>query len=336
MADWVIVVDDKVSNLRLAGNILSMNNMRVTALQSGKALLEYVRGKKPDLILLDAMMPEMDGFETLRRLYDGAPASERIPVIFLTADENGESETMGLALGAMDFIRKPFVPEALTLRVRHTIELVRLQRNLAWEVEQKTREIREMSLSIVEALAAAIDAKDSYTNGHSLRVAKYAEEIARRCGYSEKRRQDIYIMGLLHDVGKIGVPDKVINKPGKLTDEEYEIIKTHPVIGENILRVVKSSMPGILTGARYHHERYDGKGYPDGLSGENIPTEARLIAVADAYDAMASRRSYRDALPQAVIRSEIEKGAGRQFDPVFAGVMLDMIDEDTEYRMREA
>ena len=332
--DWVVVVDDDVTNLKMAGTILSRQHMRVTALKSGRALLDYVRDNRPDLILLDVRMPEMDGFETLRRLKQETSSGQEIPVIFLTADENAESEMKGLELGAMDFIKKPFVPEVLTLRVRHIIELVRLQKNLADEVEIKTQENENLSLRIVQTLAEAIDAKDNYTNGHSGRVEKYTREIARRFGYSQKRQDEIYMMGLLHDVGKIGVPDAVINKPAKLTEEEYAQIKTHPVMGDRILKNIRER-PKLAIGARWHHERYDGTGYPDGLIGENMPEEARIIAVADAYDAMTSRRSYRGILPQATVRSEIERGRGTQFDPVFADIMLEIIDEDTEYKLKE-
>ena len=188
--------------------------------------------------------------------------------------------------------------------------------------------------NVVETLAAAIDAKDKYTNGHSGRVADYAREISRRFGYSEKQQEEIYMMGLLHDVGKIGVPDSVINKPGKLTKEEFDLIKTHPVIGSQILSRT-SGMPKMAMGARWHHERYDGTGYPDGLYGKEIQEEARIIAVADAYDAMTSRRSYREIMPQEAVRGEIEKGKGTQFDPVFADIMLKMIDEDKDYKMRD-
>ncbi len=332
--DWVVVVDDDVTNLRMAGMILSRQHMRVTALKSGRALLDYVRDNRPDLILLDVRMPEMDGFETLRRLRQETSFGQEIPVIFLTADENSESETKGLELGAMDFIKKPFVPEVLTLRVRHIIELVRLQKNLTDEVEIKTQENESLSLRIVQTLAEAIDAKDTYTNGHSGRVAKYSREIARRYGYSRKRQDEIYMMGLLHDVGKIGVPDAVINKPARLTDEEYAQIKTHPVMGDRILKNIRER-PKLAIGARWHHERYDGTGYPDGLSGDDIPEEDRIIAVADAYDAMTSRRSYRDILPQDIVRKEIKNGKGTQFDPVFADIMLIMIEEDKDYQLRE-
>lgn len=332
--DWVVVVDDDVTNLKMAGTILSRQHMRVTALKSGRALLDYVRDNRPDLILLDVRMPEMDGFETLRRLRQETSSGQEIPVIFLTADENAESEMKGLELGAMDFIKKPFVPEVLTLRVRHIIELVRLQKNLADEVEIKTQENENLSLRIVQTLAEAIDAKDTYTNGHSGRVAKYTREIARRFGYSQRRQDEIYMMGLLHDVGKIGVPDAVINKPARLTEEEYAQIKTHPVMGDRILKNIRER-PKLAVGARWHHERYDGTGYPDGLSGDNIPEEARIIAVADAYDAMTSRRSYRGILAQDIVRNEIKNGKGKQFDPAFADIMLAMIEEDKDYILRE-
>ena len=336
MADWVVVVDDDIMNLKIAGRILSTNNMRVTALKSGQAFLDYIKeNETPDLILLDINMPGMDGFETLKKLREQEVGQEEIPVIFLTANDDEDSETRGLSLGAMDFIKKPFVPEVLTLRVRHIIDLIRLQRNLSQEVEKKTEENEKLFMHVVHSLADAIDAKDTYTNGHSGRVAKYSKEIARRYGYSEKAQGDIYMMGLLHDVGKIGVPDAVINKPAKLTDEEFAMIKNHPAMGSRILKNIKE-MPALATGARWHHEKYGGGGYPDGLSGNDIPEEARIIAVADAYDAMSSRRSYRDVLPQEVVRGEIEKGKGTQFDPKFADIMLSMIDEDTEYTMKEA
>ena len=333
-ADWVVVVDDDVTNLKMAGHILSKQQMRVTALKSGRALLDYVRNNTPDLILLDIRMPEMDGFETLRLLRQQEVPGQEIPVIFLTSVENFEYEMKCLELGAMDFIKKPFIPGVLISRVKHIIQLVRLQRNLSEEVELKTQENENLSLRIVQTLAEAIDAKDAYTNGHSSRVADYAREIARRFGYSRKQQDGIYMMGLLHDVGKIGVPDSVINKPSRLTDEEFAIIKTHPVLGERILRNIKER-PELAVGAHWHHERYDGRGYPDGLFGDAIPEEARIIAVADAYDAMTSTRSYRGILPQERVRDEIENGRGTQFDPVFADTMLQIISEDTEYQLRE-
>jgi putative nucleotidyltransferase with HDIG domain len=335
MADWVIVVDDDVTNLKMAGHILSKKGMRVSALKSGRALLDFIGANDaPDLILLDIKMPEMDGFETLRKLRELEAGKSEIPVIFLTADESESSETTGLSLGAMDFIKKPFVPDVLALRVRHIIDLSHLQQDLSREVEKKTRENENLFINLVASLADAIDAKDTYTNGHSGRVAAYAREIARRFGYSARAERDIYMMGLVHDVGKIGVPDAIINKPARLTEPEYDVIKTHTVMGAKILNNI-NEMPELVTGARWHHERYDGSGYPDGLKGTDIPEQARIIAVADAYDAMTSRRSYRDRLPQATAREELVSGRGTQFDPVFADIMIGMIDEDSDYRLCE-
>ena len=335
MADWIIVVDDDLTNLNMAGHILSQKGMRGTALKAGQVLLDYLEANgTPDLILLDINMPGMDGFETLKRLRERESGSRGIPVIFLTADENEASETTGLSLGAMDFIKKPFIPDVLALRVRHIIDLDHLQRDLSREVEKKTQENASLFIHVVEALAEAIDAKDTYTNGHSGRVAQYSRQIAQRFGYSEEQLRSIYMMGLLHDVGKIGIPDAIINKPARLTEAEFDVIKTHTVMGAKILKNIRE-MPALVTGARWHHEKYDGSGYPDGLRGEDIPQEARIIAVADAYDAMTSRRSYRDILPQSAARSELERCRGTQFDPAFADILIAMIDEDTDYTMRE-
>ncbi len=340
MSDWILVVDDDTANLKMASRILSMEKMRVSCLKSGEDAINFLQGNRPDLILLDIHMPGMDGFETIAAFRENKEISD-IPVIFLTADDDSNAETRGLEAGAMDFIKKPFEPEVLLLRVRHTIELVRLQTDLSCEVKKKTQEVIEQNkklerifMQIVKTLSGAIDAKDTYTNGHSIRVAEYSREIARRAGFQEEAQDDVYMMGLLHDVGKIGIPDAIINKPARLTDEEYSVIRNHPVVGAEILGNI-TEFPKLSTGAKWHHERYDGRGYPDGISGENIPAEARIIAVADAYDAMSSRRSYRDVLPQAQLREEMEKGVGTQFDPVFAQIMLTMIDEDTDYQMRE-
>lgn len=340
MSDWILVVDDDASNLKMASHILGRAQMRVSCLKSGEDAVQFLEENKPDLILLDIHMPVMDGFQTMAAIHENKSAAD-IPVIFLTADDDSNTEKKGLEVGAVDFIRKPFVPEVLLLRVRHTIDLKRLQADLQKEVQKKTQEItaqheklERISMQIVKALSGAVDAKDTYTNGHSLRVAEYSREIARRAGLSGEMQDDIYMMGLLHDVGKIGVPDAIINKPAHLTEDEYAAIKNHPVMGARILKNIKD-FPKLITGARWHHERYDGKGYPDGIAGEEIPLEARIIAVADAYDAMSSRRSYRDVLPQETVRSEIEKGKETQFDPVITEIALGMIDEDTDYQMRE-
>lgn len=209
------------------------------------------------------------------------------------------------------------------------------------EIFDKTRELRKQQiqtknffLQTVIALSEAVDAKDRYTSGHSRRVAEYSRKMAARMGKSKEEIDDIYYTGLLHDVGKIRIPVEIINKPGKLTDDEFNIIKIHPVTGYHILRSI-SENSSIAIAAKYHHERYDGKGYPNGLSGTNIPEIARILCVADSYDAMTSNRSYRNALPQDVVRSEIEKGKGTQFDPQIADIMLQLMDEDIHYLMRQ-
>ncbi len=176
-----------------------------------------------------------------------------------------------------------------------------------------------------EALVSAIDAKDIYTRGHSSRVAVYSRKIAERAGLTEKECEEVYFTALLHDVGKIGIPDNIINKRGRLTEAEIEEIKHHSIVGDQILAKIKQS-PYLRIGAHYHHERYDGEGYPEGLSGENIPRIARIIAVADAFDAMTSTRSYRDALPMDRVKQELIDGLGKQFDPGFGQIMLKLIE----------
>lgn len=331
----VVVVDDDIINLQVAGKILSSGGIYVTALRSGDALFNYLEKENelPNLILLDVKMPGMSGFDCIRKLHSLETAASKIPVIFLTADESEGAEKEGLSLGAMDFIRKPFVPEVLRLRVNNLIELVTLQNQLYFEVEQKTRENKDLFLQVVSSLAAAIDTKDEYTKGHSSRVAEYARMIAKRSGFSDARQDEIYMLGLLHDVGKIGIPNGLLNKPGTLTDDEFAQIRKHSAMGASILKNIEND-PKFEQCAMYHHERYDGTGYPTGIKGTEIPEEARIIAVADAYDAMSSDRSYRSHLTQDEIKNELELGMGTQFDPKFAGIMLAIVEEDKEYRYR--
>lgn len=340
MGEWILVVDDDATNLRTANQILTSENMRVSSAKSGEQALEFLKGNKPDLILLDVHMTGIDGFETIRRI-KAEETTREIPIILLTADDDQDTETRALREGAMDFIKKPFIPDVLILRARNTIELTRLQKNLTAEVEKKASEIikerdrvERMIMQVVKTLSGAIDAKDPYTNGHSLRVAEYAKRIAKKAGYSDTKLMEIYMMALLHDIGKIGVPDTILNKPGKLSSDEYAKVKEHPAIGAKILENI-SEFPDISVGALYHHERYDGKGYPKGISGEKIPEEARIIAVADCYDALTSNRSYRDMLKPREARERIEKDKGKQFDPRFADIMISMIDEDRDFSMHE-
>ena len=200
------------------------------------------------------------------------------------------------------------------------------ERELIFYKDARKKEA-EMFEETTEALANAIDAKDKYTSGHSIRVALYSRQIAREAHLPNQTCDQVYFAALLHDVGKIGVPLEIINKVGKLTDEEYEEIKKHPVLGYQILSSIQQA-PYLAEGARYHHERYDGRGYPDGVKGVDIPVIARIIAVADAYDAMTSVRSYRDPLTKQAVKEELRRGIGTQFDPTFARIMLRLMDEE--------
>lgn len=220
-------------------------------------------------------------------------------------------------------------------------ELEKVSHELEEKVDLQTKviqlqqeETKELLVQTVMALSDAVDAKDRYTSGHSKRVANYAKMIAQKMNKSEEEQEKVYRAGLLHDVGKIRVPEAVINKTGKLTDDEFELIKVHPVTGYHILKKIPGE-PEMALAAKFHHEKYDGTGYPSGLKGENIPEVARIIGVADSYDAMASNRSYRKALPQEIVRSEIEKGKRTQFDPDIADIMLELIDADKEYSMKQ-
>ena len=202
------------------------------------------------------------------------------------------------------------------------------------KLDETNNELTDLNNMVMQAFAKTIDAKDKYTKGHSVRVARYSRELVKRMGGTIREQDEIYQIALLHDMGKIRIPDNIINKPGRLTDEEFSMIKLHCVNGYHILKNI-NAFPELAVGAKYHHERYDGTGYPSGLKGENIPRCARIIAVADSYDAMTSNRSYRYALPQKIVRDEMEKGKGSQFDPDIAEVMLSMIDEDEDYHMRQ-
>ncbi len=231
-----------------------------------------------------------------------------------------------------DLILYPSLFVTLVLIIAFSI----IVRNIKYmnEAIKAQKEIKELSVEVMEALAHTIDAKDEYTKGHSIRVAKYSKMIAERMGLSEEQCENIYYMGLLHDLGKIGVPNEIINKPSKLTEEEYDVIKGHPGMGSEILAEIKSR-PDLVMGARWHHERYDGTGYPDHKKGEAIPLEARIIAVADTYDAMTSNRSYRSYLTQDRVREELIKNSGTQFDGKVANAMIEIMNEDKNYELHE-
>lgn len=326
--DKILVVDDEKINLMMVKRILG-NDYDIETAGSGEEALTYLNDNLPSLILLDIHMPGIDGYETISKIKEQEKLAN-IPVIFLTADDDSNAEIHGFELGADDFIKKPFVSAVVKRRVERCIESFHLHCNLENEVKRQTqraekrrREVEKLSFEIIQTLATAIDAKDIYTKGHSARVADYCAILAKKLGWDEKRIEELAYKALLHDVGKIGIPDRILNKKERLEDAEFEVIKSHSIIGADILKGV-SSLSNMYLVARNHHERYDGKGYPDGLCGKDIPEEARLVGIADAYDAMSSDRVYRKALPKDVIIKELENGRGKQFDPEMLDAFLEL------------
>ena len=331
---WIVAVDDEEEVRSQISRILTERGMNVTGLSSGEELLGFLRENQPGLVLLDTEMPGMDGIETLKRIKREVPMENQPPVLLVSETDDPEMEDRGLRLGAADILKKPFGDSILIHRVENVLEMTRLQRTLSAEVMRKTRESETLSLQAARALMEAIDEKDRTTKGHSSRTAEYAREIAQRYGYSWGRQNEVYLMGLLHDAGMMHVPDEILNKPDRLNEEEFAVIRTHAERGAGMLSQIVS-MPALADGARWHHERFDGTGYPDGLAGSEIPEAVRILSVADAYDAMTSHRSYRDILPQAEVRRELETGKGTQFDPVFADIMIAIMDEDPDYLKKE-
>lgn len=324
MKKIILIVDDDRLTLATAQQLLE-GKYRVVAVNSGKQAYKYLERHTPDLILLDINMPEIGGFEVMETLRKN-PRWCKIPVIFLTADRSAETETECFRVGANDYIAKPFEPNVILGRIRSTIELDGYRRDLQRRLDEKTKEMERITIQAIMTVANTVDAKDDYTKGHSMRVAAYSELLAQRLGWSEEEIQNIYYVAMLHDVGKIGVPDAVLNKPFMLTDVEFRLIKGHTLMGAEILNDFKM-FPNISVGAKYHHERYDGTGYPEGLKGESIPLVARVIGLVDSYDAMTSNRVYRRRLHDDVVLEELQKGKGSQWDPELVDIFVKLIEE---------
>lgn len=320
----ILVVDDSALNLKFVESVLK-DKYKLILVKSGEKALAYLEKKPVDLVLSDIMMPQMNGFELYEKI-KGLELNQNVPLVFLTANIDVESEIKGLAMGAVDFIRKPFVPEVMLNRINRILQLEELNKNLEDKVKEKAVQIEKLSFEIISTIASMIEAKDSYTKGHSVRVAEYSALLAKELGWKESDVQNLKYIALLHDIGKVGIPDNVLNKPEKLTDREFNIIKSHTTIGGDILKDIET-IDDVDSGAKYHHERYDGKGYPSGLVGDHIPAVARIICIADSYDAMNSKRVYRDRLPADVIRRELVNGRGTQFDPDYLDVFVSLFDE---------
>lgn len=251
--------------------------------------------------------------------------------------QNGD-EILSVENASLTIVKQPYLyqrPWFITLCILFVIGIAVIIILIRFnQIKREKKQIEQLSIEVIQAFVGAIDAKDKYTNGHSIRVAKYSKMLAESLGESEEFQKEVYYAALLHDVGKIGIPDTIINKPGALTPEEYKTIKSHPIIGNQILQSI-STMKVIAIGAKYHHEKFDGTGYPDNFTKNEIPYIARIIGVADAYDAMTSNRSYRKFMKQTYVRDEFVKYSGTQFDPVIAQKMIEIIDNDTNYNLHE-
>ena len=320
----VLIVDDDEFNLRTAGDIIREKYSICTA-KSGDAALKFLEENLPRLILLDLYMPGIDGRAVMKIIKENK-VWKKIPIIILTSDTSPKTEKECIELGAVGFITKPFVPMVMMSYISRILELSELQNDLEKRLEEKTELLEKVALNSIMVIANTIDAKDAYTSGHSMRVAQSSAAIARRLNWPEKDVQNIHYIALLHDIGKIGIPDAILNKPGKLSGAEFEVIKKHPVIGNDILKDIHI-VRNVAEGALYHHERHDGHGYPFGLAGEKIPYCARIIGIADAYDAMTSNRIYRRKLTQENVIKEFENGRGTQFDPQLTDLFLKMLRE---------
>ncbi len=317
----ILIVDDEVNNLQLLRRTLRHDYNILTA-SNGKEALEIVEGKGDEIALIvsDQKMPEMEGTEFLKRVAGEYPD---IVKILLTGHLDVDAIVDSINdCHLYQYIVKPFDPEELKMTIDSGIKKFDL-------VNNKTvilKDLRELFYKTIKLIASALDAKDPYTHGHSLRVTMYSLILAKSLNLDDTTLEEIETAGLLHDIGKIGIPQKILCKPDKLTDEEYELMKSHPARAEKMLMGIKK-LTVVSNWLRCHHERWDGKGYPYGLKGEEIPISGRIIALADTYDAMTSTRSYRKALDHEVAIEEIKRCAGTQFDPVLADLFVKCSDE---------
>lgn len=298
----VLIVDDEPANLRVLKKILG-DLYRLSFAKTGEEALRLVERDLPDLILLDVMMPGMTGFEVCESLKKEI-VSSHIPVIFVTALSDELDEAKGFEVGAVDYITKPVSPAVVKARVRTHLSLVQAD------------ELRRTRLQVIQRLGRASEYKDNETGTHILRMSHYSKVMALAYGLTENAADNLLHAAPMHDIGKIGIPDSIMLKPGKLTDEEFIIMKTHPEIGAEILGDSDSDLIALAkTVSLTHHEKWDGSGYPKGLKGENIPLEGRIVAIADVFDALTSKRPYKDAWPVQEAVDFIHEQSGKHFDP---------------------
>jgi putative nucleotidyltransferase with HDIG domain len=335
----ILVIDDNPEVLKLMKMLLS-DEFDLELTTSAETGLELLRKKNPDLVLCDVMMPGMDG-HTFARKVKSDENWKHIPIILVTARTGAEMMNEGIQAGADDYISKPFDSIELKARIKSQLrmravesELALANRNLKMRASDLVEQQRSLFLSTVKSLASAIDAKDEYTRHHSTRVTEFSLKIAKKMGFSEKELEDLELAALLHDVGKIAVPEDILNKPGRLTDEEFAQIKEHPARGESILKPVVE-LREIARVVRAHHEQYDGKGYPDGLKGREIPLGARIMSLADTYDSITSDRPYRKAASHRHAVKEIIRCSSTQFDPEVVDHFLEICNTFTAEEEKE-
>jgi putative two-component system response regulator len=322
-----LVVDDEPRLRQVLAHLMRSDGFTVLEAGNGEEALAQLQRNPVTLVMSDLRMPKMDGLELLRQVRSRWPD---VAVVMITAVADVEVAVSCLAIGAMDYLTKPFHLEEVRARVAQAMENRRLvienrgyQESLQEKVAVQARRLEELFLTSIQSLAEVLELKDPYTRGHSVRVSNYSVVIARELGIDGEMLRQIELGGHVHDIGKIGVREEVLNKPGKLTEAEYEHIMTHPVVGWRILAPLLSETPVALNIVRSHHERFDGLGVPDHLAGAAIPVEARIAAAADAFDAMTSDRPYRpDGLSVEDAIKDLVRCSGTQFDPAVIAALI--------------
>jgi len=331
----ILVVDDTPINIEVLTEILK-DDYNVRFAKNGVTAFKLVKKFIPDLILLDILMPEMDGFEVCKKLKE-SPITKNIPIIFVTAKNQEIDEAKGFELGAIDYISKPVSPVVVKARVKTQLALHNQKRELCKQVNEKTKEINYTRLETINMLGHASEYKDNETGQHIARMSRYSYIIAKEYGLSEDEAQLLLNTSPMHDLGKIGIPDRILQKPGKLTDEEFRVMQDHCVIGKKILDSQNSELfVAASIVANEHHEKWNGKGYPLGIKGEEISIYGRIVAIADVFDALTSKRPYKEAWETERALNLIREEAGQHFDPdlvnAFMNVIPDILREKEQYQ----
>ena len=328
----ILIVDDVPANIDVLSEILRPT-YQVKVVTSGMMALKIaMQSNPPDLILLDVMMPEMDGYEVCRQLKANA-TTRNIPIIFITAMDEVKDETTGFALGAVDYITKPVNPAIVQARVKTHLALVDQNRVLEKKVNARTAEIKDTRLQIINCLGTAAEYRDEETGMHIFRMSQYCRLIALAAGFSQEEADLLLQAAPMHDVGKIGIPDRILLKPGKLDPEEWQIMKTHTTIGAKIIGNHPSKLLKLAHEiALSHHEKWDGTGYPQGLVGEEISLAGRVVMLADVFDALTSERPYKKAWSEEKAVAEINQGSGTHFDPQLVQAFMKVLPQILEIK----